>query len=221
MKTFTRSDVLSWRPCYGEIETLRIMEGLPADMTALDILRHEAATPEDRLWCVIRTCVLSERTLRMFAAWCARNVLDDERAAGREPDPRSWAAVETAERYALGQATDDELRDASAAAYDAAYAAAAYAAADCAATDADFAYAATGAYAYAATGAYAYAGAYAARAAARAVYAARAAAAAAAARASALVCHSRAGVLRAVAPGAAARAAQVARLVELIEENER
>lgn len=158
MKTFTRADALSWRPCYGEDETLRIMDGLPAEMTALDILRHEAATPEDRLWCVIRTGVLSERTLRMFAAWCASTSLDAERAAGREPDVRSWHAVETAERYALGQATEDELRDARAAAYDAVCAAdaadaalAALAAADCAATDADFAYA--GAYAYAGAGA--------------------------------------------------------------------
>ena len=110
MKTFTRSDVLSWDPCHGKTKTLRIMEGMPAEMTALDVLRHDAATPADRIWCVIRTGVLSERTLRMFAAWCARTAIDAERAAGREPDVRSWHAVEVAERYAVGKATDDELR---------------------------------------------------------------------------------------------------------------
>lgn len=201
MKTFTRAGVLSWRPCCGENETLRIMKGLPRKMTALHVLRHEAATPEDRLWCVLRTGVLSDRTLRMFAAWCARTALDTMRTAGREPDPRSWAAVETAERYALGQATEDELRDARAAAY--AVAAYAYAAAYGAPAAADAA-------AYAAScdaAADAYdAAAYAAAAAARAVYAVAARAAYAAA---------------ADAASAAARAAQVGRLIQIIEENER
>lgn len=194
MKIFTRSDVLSWRPCHGEAKTLQIMEGLPEQMNALDVLRHEAAKPADRLWCVLRSEVLDDRTLRLFAAWCGRGALDAERTAGREPDPRSWAAVETAERYALGKATEDELRDARAAAY--AAVCAAYDAA-CAAYAAEAAYAATGAYAYA------YAGAYAARAAIRAVYAAVYAAA------------------RATDAASAARAAQVARLVELIEEVEK
>ena len=118
MKTFTRSDVLSWRPCHGEAGTRRIMRGLPRQMNAIDVLRHGAATPADRLWCVLRSDVLSERTLRLFAAWCARTALDAERTAGREPDPRSCAAVKVAERYALGKATEGELRDAYAAACD-------------------------------------------------------------------------------------------------------
>ena len=146
MKTFTRSDVMSWRPCYGEDATIRIMEGLPAEMTAIDVLRHESATPADRLWCVLRPEVLSDQTLRLFAAWCARTALDAERTAGREPDPRSWAAVDVAERHAVGHATEDEMCSAHDAAFDAgcdsAYAAA-YAAAyatslddDCAAASA-------------------------------------------------------------------------------------
>jgi len=106
-------------------------------MNAIDVLRHGAATPADRLWCVLRSDVLSERTLRLFAAWCARTALDAERTAGREPDPRSCAAVEIAERYALGNADDRELR--------AAYAAACAADAACAA-----AYACAAACAYAA-----------------------------------------------------------------------
>ena len=38
------------------------------------------------------------RELRLFAAWCAAKALQAERAAGREPDSRSWAAVRTAVR---------------------------------------------------------------------------------------------------------------------------
>ena len=193
MKTFTRSDVLSWRPCHGAAGTRRIMRGLPRKMTALDVLRHEAATPADRLWCVLRSDVLSERTMRLFAAWCARTALDAGRAAGREPDPRSCAAVEIAERYALGNADDRELR--------AAYAAACAAYAACAA-----AYACAAACAYAA-----YADdADAADAAARALvcHSRAVAPGAADARAACAAC-------------AAARSAQVARLIQIIEEGEK
>lgn len=163
MRTFTRADVISWKPCHGKTKTLRIMRGLLRVMTALDVLRHERATPQDRLWCVLRPEVLSDRTMRLFAAWCARTALEAERAAGREPDPRSWVAIDVAELYALRQASEAELCAARAAAYAAARAAA-YAA-DAAAADA-------------------------ARAAAYAAY-------------------------------AATRAAQVARLIQIIEENEK
>ena len=82
MKTFTRSDVLSWSPCHGKTRTLRSMRGLPRRMNAIDVLRHEPASAQDRLWCVLRSDVLSDRTLRLFAAWCGRTALDAERAKG-------------------------------------------------------------------------------------------------------------------------------------------
>ena len=63
-----------------------------------------------------------DRTLRLFAVWCARNTpLADGRVTGDLlTDPRSLAALDVAERYAAGKATDEEL----AAARDAAWAAA-------------------------------------------------------------------------------------------------
>ena len=62
----------------------------------------------------------NDRTLRLFAVWCAREALK----LVKEPDPRSIAACDVAEKYANGQATKEELdaaRDAArAAAWDAA-----------------------------------------------------------------------------------------------------
>ena len=81
----------------------------------------------DKLVCRRRTEIWRydcTRVLRLWACWCTRRTLQRERDAGREPDPRSWVAVDVAERYAHGKATDDELSAAYSAAWDAAYSAA-------------------------------------------------------------------------------------------------
>lgn len=65
-----------------------------------------------------------ERELRQFAIDCAERILLAERDNGREPDVRSWAAIEAARAYLRGEITPEELS----AAYYAAYSAASYAA---------------------------------------------------------------------------------------------
>ena len=60
-----------------------------------------------------------ERELRLWGCECAERALLRERERGREPDPRCGAAVETARRYANGQATAEELAAARDAAWDA------------------------------------------------------------------------------------------------------
>ena len=64
------------------------------------------------------------RTARLFAVWCAREAL----SRIDNPDPRSVDACDVAERYANGNATDDELEAASAAAWYAARSVVEYAA---------------------------------------------------------------------------------------------
>jgi len=58
----------------------------------------------------------NERTQRLFAVWCAREALK----LVDNPDPRSIAACDVAERYANGDATEEELAAARDAAMDAA-----------------------------------------------------------------------------------------------------
>ena len=144
----------------------------------------------------------NERNARLFAVWCAREALkliDD-------PDPRSVDACDVAERYANGNATDEELEAAWSAAGDAAKAAAWVAAGDAAwdvawdvAWDAA-SYAARDAARDAACDAARYAVSYAARSAAwyAVSYAARSAAS--------------------YAAEDAARAAQAKKLIEMLEE---
>jgi hypothetical protein len=78
------------------------------------------------LWITDKTGRPHDRTLRLFAVWCARNTpLPDGRKTGElMTDPRSLAALDVAERFANGQASADELAAAWAAARAAAWAAA-------------------------------------------------------------------------------------------------
>ena len=72
---------------------------------------------------------LSDRQRRQFALWCA------ERVRHLMTDPRSTNALDVTARHLRGEATDEELAAAGAAARDAAWAAA-WAAATAAAADA-------------------------------------------------------------------------------------
>ena len=68
---------------------------------------------DDALWCC-RVEPQHAKVWRLYAVWCARQVQH------LMTDPRSIAALDVAERYATGEATDDELMAAGDAAWDAA-----------------------------------------------------------------------------------------------------
>ena len=55
---------------------------------------------------ISRVTTWTDRTARLFAADCADHALSRERAAGREPDDRSWAAIQAARDYAEGRITE-------------------------------------------------------------------------------------------------------------------
>ena len=70
----------------------------------------EKAKPDWLIWVATRDGVLDDKTLRLFACWCVRQIwhlLTDE---------RSRNAVVVAERFAVGEATEKELAAACAAA---------------------------------------------------------------------------------------------------------
>jgi hypothetical protein len=86
----------------------------------------ERMDASDRIWTATQPGVLTDKELRLFAVWSARQVQH------LMTDPRSIVALDVAERHAHGEATDEELAAARAAARDAAWTAARAAARDAA-----------------------------------------------------------------------------------------
>ena len=101
MRTFTTSDIRSWGPCYDPNRYLH--ENWSG--SAIDLLKNEEIPFQDRLWVVLRTDLVSERIMRLFAVWSYRQTWDWV----PNPDPRSIKAAEVAEAYANGKATKEEL----------------------------------------------------------------------------------------------------------------
>ncbi len=106
MKTINNALIRSFSPCYDpsmyvkdENETLPILEW---------VTKYRSTVPdEDIIWLLLRNEFLSDKDLRLFAVWCAREALK----LIDNPDPRSIESCNVAERYANGKATDEELED--------------------------------------------------------------------------------------------------------------
>jgi hypothetical protein len=114
--------------------------GLHASKRAIDALGYapgpiacqvelsgEILEGEDKVCATERTVLKmidATNVLHEFACWCAEQALLQEREAGREPDPRSWAAIEAKRKWLRGEITDSELAAAREAAWAATRAAA-------------------------------------------------------------------------------------------------
>ncbi len=93
----------------------RVLDALfyaPGPIACRVLLSGKILEDPDKLCASKRKClwmVDATRVLHEFACWCAEQALLKEREAGREPDPRSWAAIDTKRKWLRGEATDDEL----------------------------------------------------------------------------------------------------------------
>ena len=117
--TINNGLIRSFNPCYDPAT-----KGIPDDET-LPVLewieKYRAVVPaNDILWLMLRNGFMSDKDLRLFAVWCAREALK----LVENPDQRSIDACNVAERYANEQATDEELEAAWEAAREAAWEAA-------------------------------------------------------------------------------------------------
>ena len=116
MTTYTTlNKIRSHGPCVsGWAKLLRHLGKTQADDEPLALTTIlDSNGLDDALWC-LRACDDIEKQARLYAVWCARQMQH------LLTDPRSLAALDVAERYANGEATDAELAAAEAAARDAA-----------------------------------------------------------------------------------------------------
>jgi len=149
MKTKINNKLIrSFDPCYDpseigipDIETLSIKEWI-------NKYRNTVKSQEDIVWLLCRNEFLSEKDLRLFAVWCAREALKLQ----DNPDQRSINACNVAERYANGDATNEELYSARVAARGAARVAAGSAAESAARSAWSVAWPAAGSAAWSAAG---------------------------------------------------------------------
>ena len=102
----TRELLRAANSCYG---AARENELIPENGLTIREVAALKIPVEDKIFAICKASNAPDNALREFACWCARNALNAERKAGREPDPRSWAAVDIAERYARGEASKAEL----------------------------------------------------------------------------------------------------------------
>lgn len=126
MKTETEINnelILSFQPCYNPNDV-----GIP-EQESLSVVdwvqkyRNVVKNQADILWLLCRKEFMSDRDLRLFAVWCARQTY--QYCTEENPiDQRSIDAVDCAERFANGQATENELLAAWSAARSAAWSAA-------------------------------------------------------------------------------------------------
>ena len=117
MTTTTLDRIRDASPCAdGWVKLLRGLGKTEADDEPLALTRIlDISGLDDAIWAL--RCIDDQAQVRRYAVWCARQVQH------LMTDPRSLAALDVAERYANGQATDDELDaagDAASAAGDAA-----------------------------------------------------------------------------------------------------
>ena len=104
-------------PC-PEYTRERVASLLGDGKTLLECLRSDAVPAKDRIWLATRKGACSERVQRLFACWCADQVLPlFERAYPDDDRPR--IAIQAATANAMGEATDDEWHAASDDAWDA------------------------------------------------------------------------------------------------------
>ena len=127
MSTTTLNAIRAHGPCAdGWRKLLTHLGKTAADDEPLSLLTIlDSNGLDDALWC-LRAMPQHNKHWRLYAVWCARQVQH------LMTDPRSIAALDVAERHAVGAASNQELDAAWDAAWDAAMAAAGAAAGDAA-----------------------------------------------------------------------------------------
>jgi hypothetical protein len=111
--------IRSFSPCYDP-SVKEISDDETLSVTDWVAKYRETVEAKDIIWLLCRKEFLSDLNLRLFAVWCARKSFK----LIENVDPRSIESCNVAERFANGEADEDELSAAWSAAWSAARSAA-------------------------------------------------------------------------------------------------
>ena len=99
MKTINNTLIRKFKPCYNpseiisdENETLTVVEWVQK-------YRNLVKSKEDVIWLLCNKHFMSDKDMRLFAVWCAREALK----LVDSPDERSINACYVSEKYANGE----------------------------------------------------------------------------------------------------------------------
>ena len=112
----TYKQIKSFNPCYDPKKIGMLEHYDDSVINFIAEFRSKVESMDDILWVLCRNYFMKDKELRLYAVWCARKVQH------LMNDQRSINALDVAERFANGEATQQELdaaRDAQAAARDA------------------------------------------------------------------------------------------------------
>jgi hypothetical protein len=111
-KTISNAIIRKFQPCY---DPSKFITDENEELTVRQwVKKYRNIVPtKDIIWLLVREEFLSEKDLILFAVWCAREALK----LVENPDKRSVEACNVAEKYANGEATQEELLAARVAAY--------------------------------------------------------------------------------------------------------
>jgi hypothetical protein len=103
-KTISNEIIRKFKPCYDPSEVIKDEN---EELSIKDwVQKYRDVVPtKDIIWLLLREEFLSEKDLRLFGVWCAREsfkLIED-------PDKRIVEAFNVAERYSNGETTKDEL----------------------------------------------------------------------------------------------------------------
>lgn len=99
MKILTTKTLDSYKPCYPA--SRYFTEDWRG--TVLDIAKDDRIPFNDRLWIIIREDLVSEKLMRLFAVWCARQVRKNH------PDKKLKEVLDIVVAYCFGEVSSAEL----------------------------------------------------------------------------------------------------------------
>ena len=105
MKTISNRIIRKLNPCYDPSEVVKDKNEELGVKEWVAKYRDSVKEKLDIIWLLCNKLYMSDRDMRLFAVWCAREAL----SLSESPDPRSVEACNVAERYANGKATIKEL----------------------------------------------------------------------------------------------------------------